>query len=56
MLKYIKKLTESYIKSNICTQNKIIFLLVIIYFLAKLQLQLSFYQVLSIEFSLLSAL
>ena len=56
MLKCIRKLTESYIKSNICIWNRITFLLTITHFFARLQLQLSFYQVLSIESLLLSVL
>ena len=49
MLKCIRKLTESYIRSNICIWDRIILLLVVTHFFARLQLQLSFYQVLSIE-------
>ena len=56
MLKCIKKLTKSYIKSNICIQDKIILLLAVTHFLIKLQLQLLFYQVLSIKSSSSSAL
>ena len=56
MLKYIRKLIKSYIKSNICIWNKITFLLAVIHFSARLQLQLLFYQVLSIESSSSSAL
>ena len=56
MLKCIRKLTESYIKSNICIWSRIILLLAVIHFSARLQLQLSLYQILSIELLLLSAL
>ena len=56
MLKCIRKLTESYIRLNICIQDRTTLLLAVIHLLTRLQLQLSLYQVLSIESSLSSTL